>query len=192
MKSLVIIGWGDSYESSQLYRDGLLKYRIEPWKEKKWWKNHLAQSYSIAGWLVFFPKMPSSDNAQYEEWKIVFQKILISLPSIQDTVFVGHSLGACFLLSIISEWKIPFTELHLVAWCIWAGSFLIPESMEYINSVSQKNIHIWHSEDDTIVSFKDALIIYSKIPWAIPHFFNDKSHFQAIEVFNELETILLW
>lgn len=39
--------------------------------------------------------MPNSNNAHYQEWKIIFDKIVTLLD--EDVIFISHSLGGIFL-----------------------------------------------------------------------------------------------
>ncbi len=49
--------------------------------------------------------MPNKTNAQFEEWKIWFEKFI---PFLNDgVILVGHSLGGVFLAKYLSENKFP-------------------------------------------------------------------------------------
>lgn len=50
------------------------------------------------------PQFPNKQNAQYEEWKILFGKILNALDD--NIILIGNSLGAIFLVKYLSENKI--------------------------------------------------------------------------------------
>jgi predicted alpha/beta hydrolase family esterase len=45
--------------------------------------------------------MPNKQNAQYEEWKLVFEKIIDKLD--ENFILIGHSLGAMFIVKYLSE-----------------------------------------------------------------------------------------
>ncbi len=64
---------------------------------------------------VLSPTMPNSNNAQFEEWKIYFEKLI---PFFGDDVrLVGHSLGAMFLAKYLNDnpLKRPVRQLILIA-----------------------------------------------------------------------------
>jgi predicted alpha/beta hydrolase family esterase len=64
------------------------------------------------------PQMPSPDNAHYNEWLIVFKKLLECIPYTEETIFVGHSLGGCFLLKALSDLNISCSQFHTIAACV--------------------------------------------------------------------------
>jgi hypothetical protein len=49
--------------------------------------------------------MPNPMNARYNEWKILFKKIVLLLDD--NVILIGHSLGAIFLVKYLSENKFP-------------------------------------------------------------------------------------
>ena len=62
-----------------------------------------------------YPQMPNKQNADYQAWKIEFEKILPDLD--KDSILIGHSLGGIFLAKYLSENKLAqkLDSLHLVA-----------------------------------------------------------------------------
>lgn len=185
-KTIVIIWGGESFSWPELYIDYLNNYRIEPWREKKKWKNSLASKALMQWWDVFMPQMPCSDNAHYSEWLIVFKRLLHNISCLEDTVFIGHSLGGCFLLRAISELNIKCSQLHTIAACVHVWDFTPPDDWRHLQSLWD-HLHIWHSEDDYIVPFADAQFLSAHLPNAITHFYNDVSHFHKLEEFSDLE-----
>ena len=49
------------------------------------------------------PVFPNKLDSKYEEWMIVFEGILKTLPEDSEITFIGGSLGGCFLLKYFSE-----------------------------------------------------------------------------------------
>jgi predicted alpha/beta hydrolase family esterase len=140
-------------------------------------------------------------NARYDEWVIIFERIL---DHIQDSlgqnipwegpqvVFIGHSLGGCFLLTYLSSFQgyqrfqsfvTPWMQIifHSIAGCISAGDFLWPITWEdwarFTQIASNYTYHLWHSKDDTIVPFTDATQILTRVPVCVFHSFTDQFHF---------------
>lgn len=186
-KTIVIIWWGESFSHPDLYIEYLHNYRLELWREKKKWKTCLASKMLEWGWNVFIPQMPCSDNAHYNEWLIVFKKLLECIPDTEETIFVGHSLGGCFLLRALSDLNIPCSQLHTIAACVRAGDFTPPyDNWKHLQSLGSK-VHLWHSEDDCIVPFSDAQFLLEHLPDANSHFYMNMSHFHKLEEFTDLE-----
>lgn len=48
--------------------------------------------------------MPNRVYADYAAWKVMFEKLLPYLRD--DVIFIGHSLGSCFLFKYLSENKL--------------------------------------------------------------------------------------
>jgi predicted alpha/beta hydrolase family esterase len=152
-------------------------------------------------------KRPTSDNADYEVWKIVFQKYLEKIQG-DRSIFVGHSLGTIFLLKYFSENGLPekikkIRQLHLVA-SIVSNQFHPVDDVEDtgtftfdITSVTKlkemcEEVHIWHSEDDPMCSVKNAVYLKEQIPTAVYHQFTDRGHFVQpvfVELFNVLNKL---
>ncbi|TWP14917.1 hypothetical protein EUA75_02735, partial [TM7 phylum sp. oral taxon 353] len=76
MKQIVIVHGGSSFNSYENYLDSLknspLHYERLLWAQK--WREWLAQT--INGYDVLLPNFPNKQNAQYEEWKTYFKKLL--------------------------------------------------------------------------------------------------------------------
>lgn len=63
-----------------------------------------------------FPQMPVDSKATYEEWRKIFDKIKID----KNSILVGHSRGAAFLVRWLGETKTKIKKLILVAPCKFA------------------------------------------------------------------------
>jgi predicted alpha/beta hydrolase family esterase len=114
---------------------------------------------------------------------------------------VGSSLGATFLLKYLSENKFPkkILQLHLVAPAVFDDKLTIERLSTFkfnVNNIKKvenicKEIHVWHSKDDPIVSFRNSEIVKEKIPNAYLHVFKDRKHFsqpafpEILEVINK-------
>jgi predicted alpha/beta hydrolase family esterase len=79
-------------------------------KEKRWmfW---LAGKLREQGWNAVAPEMPDSWEPRYVDWKKVFGKYSVT----SDTLLVGHSCGAAFLVQWLLATGIKVKKLILVA-----------------------------------------------------------------------------
>jgi predicted alpha/beta hydrolase family esterase len=189
--SIIVIGGGDSYNTDEEYVEALKFYQPRIYQNRSDWKSTLYNIFSDKV-NVLIPTMPSKDNAKYEYWKITFEKILQL--SGNNIILIGHSLGANFLSLYLSENKIKknIIQLHFVAGCVSSGTFLEPTNWNQINETS-KQIHIWHSTDDRIVDYTQALYYKEKLPKANLHTFENKGHFNSLEfeeLFENIESVI--
>lgn len=82
MKTLIFIHGGDSYIDKSQYLDFLqneyISFYTKPWedKDKLDYRTPIAKKWKENGGIVWYPTMPNKQNAQYREWKIVFEGIL--------------------------------------------------------------------------------------------------------------------
>ena len=115
MRQIVHIHGGNTFNSYAQYLETLKNdsIRYERLLYTPTWRKWLAQEIDDAD--VLLPSMPNKQNAQYEEWKIYFKKILPLL--CDDVHFVGSSLGAVFLAKYLHEnpLSVPVSQLILVA-----------------------------------------------------------------------------
>ncbi|KKP64139.1 MAG: hypothetical protein UR60_C0028G0019 [Candidatus Moranbacteria bacterium GW2011_GWF2_34_56] len=91
-KQIVYIHGGDSFESHESYLKYLkeTEFSVDWFVKKKKWKETLAEELRDE-FQVFMPDMPCKQNANYEEWKIWFEKMI---PFINDgVILIGHSQG---------------------------------------------------------------------------------------------------
>lgn len=191
-KQILIIHGGDSFLTHEEYLADLkateLDYeRIKPGKR---WKDTVIESFPEADILT--PTMPNSANAQFDEWKIWFEKII---PFFGDDVrLIGHSLGAMFLAKYLHlhPLKRPVKQLILLAAGYdddraGYGSFAI----NYANGLekSAKAVHLFHSRDDFVVPFSELAKFAADLPSAHIHTFDDRNHFLDAE-FPELIALL--
>lgn len=182
MKQVLIIHGGNSFNSYSDYIRELESSELDYERlkfAKRWFTQGLPES--LTEFDVLTPSMPNRQNAQYEEWKIVFEKIL---PYIQDDAqLVGHSLGAMFLAKYLQETQLPRKLKRLI---LVSGGYN-DESREQLGSfevISAKNlplsahdIHLFHSKDDFVVDFGELAKFQADLPDASSHVFEDRGHF---------------
>lgn len=190
MKQLFFVHGGDSLESGEDFFEAWnsdTTWKLEnPFekKEKKKWKDDVVESLGEE-WACAFPRFPNDMDAHYEQWKWWFEKHLPFMK--ENIVLVGHSLGGVFLAKYLSENTLPIqvAQLHLIAPTTGEGDFVLPDSLENIEK-QVKNIHIYHSEDDTVVPISHGEMYAGKLPNAEFLRFTDRGHFFAYPEFPEL------
>ncbi len=181
MKQIFIIHGGQSFSSYSAYISNLKSKSIEYecLKYSQRWREWIAQNMPRAD--VLLPNMPSSDNAQYEEWKIYFEKMIPFFR--KDVQLVGHSLGAMFLAKYLQNYPLshPLRRLILIAGVYdkkvsgESNSFL-PLKTDRLY-LSAQEIHLFHSEDDQVVPYTELAKFQADLPSAITHSFIDRGHF---------------
>jgi predicted alpha/beta hydrolase family esterase len=159
----------------------------EQWGERNW-KRWL--EWTLSDRCNFLEmKRPTGDNANYEVWKIIFEKYFPKLLG-EQTILIGHSLGTIFLMKYLVEngFQKKIKQLHLVA-SIVSNDFQPADDPENTGTFTFdilqvhkledvcEEIHIWHSEDDTMCSIKNAEYLKEQIPKSVLHSFTDKGHF---------------
>ena len=79
-------------------------------KEKRW-MNWLEKKLKEKGFNAIAPAMPTPWKPRYEEWKEMFEKY----PVTHNSLLVGHSCGASFLVRWLLETNNHVKKLILVA-----------------------------------------------------------------------------
>ena len=168
-KQVFVIGGGEVWNTYEEYMEYLKKYDLTQEKFDKMmskrWKDHLQRDLG-KGFLIIKPDMPNMRNAKYVEWKIWFEKILPYFS--REVIFIGHSLGANFIAKYFAEHHVSFMigQIHLVAGCFGTdGGFDLPESLDMITQQCD-TVFIYHSTDDPVVPYDDALKYKEALPQA--------------------------
>ena len=136
--------------------------------------------------------MPNRENADFEAWKIWFERHLVHMKG--QPIFIGLSLGAMFLAKYLSVWSLPVSpkQVFLLAGAYdipgqeltGTGNFLVsPEAL--LPASNTLPITIMHSRDDFVVPFENGEVLAGALPKADFVAFTDKNHF-LIEEFPEL------
>jgi len=153
-------------------------------EQMKKWPSTLAPALG-AGFQVFQPVMPNSNNAKYEEWKIWFERHFEYLQD--DIILVGWSQGAYFFAKYLTENNPPVTikALVLLAAPFEPADFGGEDGGDFafdtrrVGELAQKvaSIVLLHSTDDFVVPYAHALKYQAALPQAELMTFTDKNHF---------------
>lgn len=179
-KQILVVHGGDTFPSSEKFLEylGSANVDLDRFRNKKDdWKSKL-QSKLGDEYDVLLPAMPNKQNAQYHEWKVWLERIIPLLNN--EIIFVGHSLGATFLVKYLSENIISkkVKGLFLVAghYDFVGGelcSFVAPDQV----SLPTDRVFVYHSKDDFVVPFES----FEKIKSVLTNFnaseFVDRNHF---------------
>lgn len=125
-------------------------------------------------------EMPKPYFPDYQEWSEVFSQMKIST----ETILVGHSCGAGFLVRYLSEHIDIFPgKVILIAPWIDTDNYLRDQGNMFFDFKFDSNIsnrtelHIMISSDDEQYIHDSVEQINSEIPGIIMHKFTDKGHF---------------
>ena len=185
-KQVVVIHGGDTFETYEEYLNFLRNYEIniERYKTgkddwKPWLRQALGEDYE-----VILPIMPNKTNAQFQEWKLWFEK-LVPLFN-EEIILVGHSLGASFVAKYLSENKFPkkLSAVFLVSGVFSKHkegyglvSFTLPKNL----NLQTENIYLYHSKDDPLVPFSSLEQFMKALPKAHARVFEDRKHLNQQE-----------
>lgn len=193
MRQVWVFHGGDTYDSYDSFLTALREASVtyERLKYGTDWKPWLVDQLPETD--VLLPSMPNKQNAQFEEWKIVFEKFI---PLFSDDVqLVGHSLGAMFLAKYLQDHPLaqPVERLVLIAGAYdhsdveELGSFGITSATNL--PASAHEIVLIHSEDDPVVPFGELAKFAADLPDAKVLTFTDRLHLWQPE-FPELVEVL--
>jgi predicted alpha/beta hydrolase family esterase len=189
-QQILLIHGGNAHKNHQSYLENLKnsKPRLEWILSQRRWKNEL-QDQLGEQYAVYIPQMPNKQNAQYHEWKILFEKIVNLLD--EDFILIGHSLGGIFLVKYLSENSInkrvkkthllgtPFSDEDMINEKLY--SFLREGSLKNLEKQAGK-LYFYHSEDDFAVPFIHLSKFEKELPSANFRTFKNRNHFLQEEV----------
>lgn len=188
MKQVVFISGGETFDTREDCKNWLASDdsnwmlndpSVEP---IKFWSSNLDDDLGDDH-TVFKIPMPLTTCAEYDEWKIWFDKHVQFMDN--EVTLVCWSLGASFITKYLTENNFPkkIKQLHLVAGHFYeSGGFTIQEGAEFQDA---DEMHIYHSQDDDVVPFENAEQFKRVLPTAALHTFTDRGHFLQ-ESFPEL------
>lgn len=179
-QQVVVIHGGEAYTSYKQYITDLKDKPYFTSSYNRGWKANLQRDLG-SRYEVIMPRMPSPQNAKYREWKIWFEKVIITLR--EDVILVGHSLGGIFLVKYLLENRFPVRVRGLF---LVAAPFSISSSpigdfhlsdrlLGVIKNGGEK--FLYYSSDDFIVPVVDGYKYLDRLPFAKLRLFKRKGHF---------------
>ncbi|MFA6297146.1 MAG: alpha/beta hydrolase [Candidatus Paceibacterota bacterium] len=189
-QQILLLHGGTTHPSYDTYLEELKNknLKLERILSQRNWKNEL-QDQLGEDFAVYTPQMPNKQNAQYEEWKLVFEKIVELLDN--NFILVGHSLGAIFIVKYLSENMIsktikktlllgtPFDDEELGDESLC--SFLRKENLKNFEQQAGE-VFFYHSEDDFSVPFNHIGKYRQELPNVSIRTMKDRNHFLQEEV----------
>ncbi len=182
-KQILFIHGGSCYEKMEDLYEYLRTKPINLNKDKKWTELlniNLGENYEVIS-----PTMPIKHNADYEAWKIWFERYVEFIE--KEVILIGHSLGGTFVLKYLSEnsFSKRISQLHLIAPAVFDDGLTSEKLLTFsfditkINIISDicSDIHLWASKDDDCVSFENSERVKENLPSIEFHVFEDKKHF---------------
>ncbi len=196
-QQIIYIHGGIPKENYNNFLSSVESIEYNPYEEKnKRWRSSIeAELWEYCELIV--PSMPNRVYADYAAWKVMFEKLLPYLRD--DVIFIGHSLGSCFLFKYLSENKlyVSIKAFFSVGGAIHdndlelLGSFT--PDIQKINDTWAEQLYLIHSRDDDIVPFSDFEVLDQHLSGHQTMVFEDRGHFigeEFPEIIEELKKIL--
>lgn len=189
---IIFIHGGMTFKSRKDYIRYLKTRDVSIGKKKRWYDDYLDQKLGNLCEIIR-PRMPLSENAQYIDWKIYFERYLPHLRN--GVILIGDSLGGIFLAKYLSENQFPkkVRAVYLVAPPFdnslpgedLVGGFVLPRSLSRLEKQTGR-LTLLFSKNDAVVPPPHATKYARKLKRAriivYPHI---KGYFQ-IEKFPEI------
>lgn len=164
-------------------------------QSNKHWLPWIQHQLILNGILAQTPEMPEPYEPNYEKWRSVFEQFKID----QETMLIGHSCGAGFLVRWLSENKVKVGKVALVA------PWLNPDheyetkmfDFEIDPSLAERTdgVTVFISSDDSQSILNSVDTIKSTIQDIVVKEFTDQGHFtfgtMKTDVFPELRDALI-
>ncbi len=159
---IFIIHGGNTHKSQKNYLNYLKNRNIKIEKKIKWHDDFIYKKLDNK-FDIIKPRMPLQDNAEYEDWKIHFERHFPYLKN--NIILIGISLGGIFLAKYLSENKFP--KKILSTYLIGApydntlpgedlvGGFKLKSDLSLLEKQT-KNLYLMFSKDDNVVPVNQA------------------------------------
>jgi len=135
------------------------------------WFPWLKEELEAKGYKVFVPAFPDTDHPDREKWLNHFGQYRKHVT--EDTIFVGHSLGAPLILNILETLDKPIKATFLVSGFVGE---LGPDFDPFIGSISMRSFNwdkirkncgkfvIFASDNDPYVPMEKADELHKRLP----------------------------
>lgn len=183
---------GMTFKNNKDYLHYLKTRDISVENKIRWSGDYLTKKLG-SNFEIIRPRMPLSDNAKYEEWKIHFERYF---PHFRDNIIlIGSSLGGIFLAKYLSEHKFPKKILATYLICPpfdntlskedLVGGFKLKADLSLIEK-NCHNIKLLFSKDDDVVPVVHAEKYRTKLKYAKILIFKSKNGHFGIAEFPEI------
>ncbi|PIZ00240.1 hypothetical protein COY62_03705 [bacterium (Candidatus Howlettbacteria) CG_4_10_14_0_8_um_filter_40_9] len=196
----IFIRGGEAFDNKEEFYSYIKNRPFDPYYNPRRWTDWLEWSLSEK-FDSFTPMMPNKQWADYEGWKIWFERYLpyINHNKKSKLIMIGHSLGTIFLAKYLSENKFP-KKIHQMHWVcsVFENKGLVDEKittfefdvhkLKNIESQVDK-IFFYHSKDDHLVPFSHSKKFMKYMPKAHLFSFKDRGHFNQPAFMEILQVI---
>lgn len=189
---IILIHGGQTFKNRSAYLSYLKNREISIVEKKRWAADYLTENLGKA-FKIIRPRMPLSENAKYEDWKIYFERFFPFLKN--NLILIGNSLGGIFLAKYLSENKFPKKILSIYLVCPpfdnslpaddLAGGFKLQSDLSLIEKKCA-NINLLFSENDDVVPPAHAEKFRSKLANANIKIYKNKNGHFKVSAFPEL------
>jgi predicted alpha/beta hydrolase family esterase len=193
---IFIIHGGMTFKSHSDYLNYLKTREISVQETVKWTADYLKDYLNKASkksFEIIKPRMPLSENAKYEEWKIHFER---HLPYFRDNIIlIGISLGGIFLAKYLSEHQFPkkILSTYLISPPFddslsdedLVGGFELGSNLSLLEQNSP-NLKLLFSRDDDVVPVAHAEKYRAKLKHAKIIIYKSKNGHFRISKFPEI------
>jgi len=159
---IFIIHGGNTMKNRKDYLRYLKTRKISIEKKANWATDYLNKELGKK-FEIIRPRMPLQDNANYDDWKIHFERHFPYLKN--NIILMGNSLGGIFLAKYLSEHKFPKKILSTYLVCPpfdntlsqedLAGGFKLKSDL-FLLEKNSKNLYLMFSRDDKVVPVSHA------------------------------------
>ena len=189
---VMIIHGGGTNKNRKDYLHYLKTRKISIEKRINWAGDYLEEKLG-KNFQIIRPRMPNSDDAKYEEWKIHFERHFPYLKN--NIILIGCSLGGIFLARYLSENKFPKKILATYLVCPpfdntcdsedLLGGFRLKSDLSLMEKNSP-NLNLLFSKDDDVVPVSHANKYRRKLPNANIVIYESKNGHFDVPTFPEI------
>lgn len=161
------------------------------------WFPWLKEKLEAEGHEVFIPKFPTPENQSLDNWMSVFEENFSLID--KNTIFVGHSLGPAFILSILEKVNVK------VRACFFVSGFFVLLGKKEFDDINRtfitkkfdwdkikdncEKFYVFHSDNDPYVPLEKARELAKKLDTEIV-MVNDAGHFNEASGYIKFDLLL--
>jgi predicted alpha/beta hydrolase family esterase len=189
---ILFIHGGEAFRNRENYLNYLRSRKVKLNKEIYWSEDYLNNELG-KNFQTVIPRMPLQDNANYEDWEIVFENYLNAMN--ENIILVGISLGGIFLSKYLSENKVnkKILSVYMIAPPFddtlpnddLAGGFELGEDLNLIEE-NCDDVTLMFSKDDDCVPVSHAEKYREKLRSSEIIIYDDKNGHFGISEFPEI------
>ena len=157
------------------------------------WFPWLKKKLEELGHLVIIPNFPNPDNPKLGEWLDYFNQYQEQLD--ENSILVGHSLGAPFLLSILEKQKVK-AAFFVAGFCSLPENEFKDKMSDFIKNYDWEKIRqncdysfVFHSDNDPYVSIEKGKELVRNLNGDLT-VVSGAGHFNSSAGYNKFELLL--